>query len=292
MPHAELPATSLFYERRGTGAPLLLIQGMSGTQASWGEPFLRELERHFDLVAYDHRGIGRSAPWRTPFTIVDLAQDARALLDHLGWERAHVLGISMGGMVAQELALEHPERIRTLALGCTYCGGEQAALAGPEILAMFRQAGGGGATPPGGVPATPPPGGVPATPPPGGTPPTPPPSGEGLLGTLAAHLSSGTLARMALAVPAPLGAILLQLQAVGGHDTSARLPGLRVPTLVLHGTRDPVLPAANGELIARLVPDARLELLDGAGHLFWLEQPGRTVELLREHARGSRATAA
>jgi len=274
MPYAELPATSLFYERRGTGAPLLLIQGMSGTQASWGEPFLRALEPLFDLVTYDHRGIGRSAPWRTPFTIVDLAQDARALLDHLGWEHAHVLGISMGGMVAQELALEHPERIRTLALGCTYCGGEQAALAGPEVLAMFRQAWGGGAAGP------------------GGTPPTPPPGGEGLLGTLAAHLSSGTLARMALAVPAPLGAILLQLQAVGGHDTSARLPGLRVPTLVLHGTRDPVLPAANGELIARLVPDARLELLDGAGHLFWLEQPGRTVELLREHARGSQATAA
>ncbi len=283
MPHAELPATSLFYERRGTGAPLLLIQGMSGTQASWGEPFLRELERHFDLVAYDHRGIGRSAPWRTPFTIVDLAQDARALLDHLGWERAHVLGISMGGMVAQELALEHPERIRTLALGCTYCGGEQAALAGPEILAMFRQAGGGGATPPGGAPATPPP---------GGTPPTPPPSGEGLLGTLAAHLSSGTLARMALAVPAPLGAILLQLQAVGGHDTSARLPGLRVPTLVLHGTRDPVLPPSNGELIARLVPGARLELLQGAGHLFWHEQPARVAGLVRAHALGLRSEAA
>ena len=274
MPHAELPATSLFYERRGTGAPLLLIQGMSGTQASWGEPFLRALDREFDLVAYDHRGIGRSAPWRTPFTIGDLARDALALLDHLGWERAHVLGISMGGMVAQELALEHPDRVETLALGCTYCGGEQAALAAPEILAMFRQAGGGGAAGP------------------GGTPPTPPPSGEGLLGTLAAHLSSGTLARMALAVPAPLGAILLQLQAVGGHDTSARLPGLRVPTLVLHGTRDPVLPAANGELIARLVPGARLELLDGAGHLFWHERPEWTAELLREHARGSQATAA
>jgi pimeloyl-ACP methyl ester carboxylesterase len=290
MPHAELPATSLFYERRGTGAPLLLIQGMSGTQASWGEPFLRALERDFDLVAYDHRGIGRSAPWRTPFTIVDLAQDARALLDHLGWERAHVLGISMGGMVAQELALEHPERIRTLALGCTYCGGEQAALAGPEVLAMFRQAWGAGAAGPGGTgPGGTGPGGTGS----GGTGPGgPPPNGEGLLGTLAAHLSSGTLARMALAVPAPLGAILLQLQAVGGHDTSARLPGLRVPTLVLHGTRDPVLPAANGELIARLVPDARLELLEGAGHLFWLEQAGRTVELLREHARGSQATAA
>jgi pimeloyl-ACP methyl ester carboxylesterase len=176
----------------------------------------------------------------------------------------------MGGMVAQELALSDPDRVRTLALGCTYCGGEQAALATPEILAMLRQSWGGADA-------------APAPPAPGA---------EGLLGTLAAHLSSGTLARMALAVPAPLAAVFLQLQAVGGHDTSARLPDLRIPTLVLHGTRDPVLPAANGELIARLVPDARLELLDGAGHLFWLEQPGRTVELLREHARGSQATAA
>ena len=275
MPHAELTATSLFFERRGAGAPLLLIQGMSGTQASWGEPFLRALDADFDVIAYDHRGIGRSAPWRTPFTIADLADDALALLDHLDLERAHVLGISMGGMVAQELALRHPGRVDTLALGCTYCGGEQAALATPEILAMFRQAWGGGGPAPG-------PGGAPA----------PPPSGEGLLGTFAAHLSSGTLARMALAVPAPLAVILLQLQAVGGHDTSARLPGLAVPTLVLHGTRDPVLPAANGELIARLVPAARLELLDGAGHLFWLEQPVRTAALLREHAQGARAEAA
>ena len=280
MPLAELPATSLSFERRGTGDPLLLIQGMSGTQASWGEPFLRALAPDFDLVAYDHRGIGRSAPWRTPFTIADLAEDALALLDHVGFERAHVLGISMGGMVAQELALGHPERIRTLALGCTYCGGEQAALATPEILAMFRQAWGGSAAAGDGGAGDP------------GTPPAPPPGGEGLLGTLAAHLSSGTLARMALAVPAPFGAVLLQLQAVGGHDTSARLPGLRVPTLVLHGTRDPVLPAANGELIARLVPGARLELLEGAGHLFWHEQPLRTAELVRGHARGAQAEAA
>ncbi len=270
MPRAELPATAIHYERRGTGAPLLLVQGLSGTHASWGEPFLRLLERDFDVVAYDHRGIGASAPWRTPFTIADLAADARGLLDHLGWRRAHVLGISMGGMVAQELALSDPDRVRTLALGCTYCGGEQAALATPEILAMLRQSWGGADA-------------APAPPAPGA---------EGLLGTLAAHLSSGTLARMALAVPAPLAAVFLQLQAVGGHDTSARLPDLRIPTLVLHGTRDPVLPPSNGELIARLVPGARLELLQGAGHLFWHEQPARVAGLVRAHALGLRSEAA
>jgi pimeloyl-ACP methyl ester carboxylesterase len=275
MAHAKIDGRDIHYVQRGEGEPLLLIQGMSGSHLSWGDPFLAELERDFALTAYDHRGIGRSSRMAAPFSLVDLAEDAAGLLDALEIDRAHVLGISMGGMVAQELALRHPGRIDTLALGCTYCGGEQAALATPEILAMFRQAWGGAgpASGPGGAPS-------------------PPPSGEGLLGTFAAHLSSGTLARMALAVPAPLAVILLQLQAVGGHDTSARLPGLAAPTLVLHGTRDPVLPAANGELIARLVPGARLELLEGAGHLFWLEQPVRTAALVREHARGSRAEAA
>ena len=111
------------YVRRGTGEPLLLIQGMSGTHASWGEPFLSLLEPHLDLIAYDHRGIGASAPRDGSFTIADLAQDAAGVLDALGIERAHVLGISMGGMVAQELAIAHPERLRTLTIGCSYPGG-------------------------------------------------------------------------------------------------------------------------------------------------------------------------
>jgi pimeloyl-ACP methyl ester carboxylesterase len=195
-------------------------------------------------------------------------------------------------MVAQELALEHPERIRTLALGCTYCGGEQAALAGPEVLAMFRQAWGAGAA---------------------GPRRHRPRRHRPRRHRLRRHPAPAARHRTARACsapsrrtcppgpsrawrspcPAPLGAILLQLQAVGGHDTSARLPGLRVPTLVLHGTRDPVLPAANGELIARLVPDARLELLGRArATCSGSSRPGRTVELLREHARGSQATAA
>src|SRR5215207_2055432 len=96
--------TDLFFERRGEGEPLLLIQGMAGHSLHWGEPFLRELERDFELILYDHRGLGRSAPHEGAFTIADLAGDAAALLDGLGLDDAHVLGISMGGMVAQELA--------------------------------------------------------------------------------------------------------------------------------------------------------------------------------------------
>src|SRR3954468_9521217 len=110
-------------ERSGSGPPLLLIRGMSGTALHWGEPFLRALREDFDVIAYDHRGVGASTRLEGEITIADMAADAAALLDALDISSAHVLGISMGGMVAQELALGWPERVRTLTLGCTYCGG-------------------------------------------------------------------------------------------------------------------------------------------------------------------------
>jgi 3-oxoadipate enol-lactonase len=135
MQTAELATgPTVHYVRRGEGEPLLLIQGMGGNHLSWGEPFLEALEGDFDVVAYDHRGVGRSSRVTDPFTIVELADDAAALLDALGWDSAHVVGISMGGMVAQELALRHPERLRTLTLGCTYCGGEGSALTSNEVF--------------------------------------------------------------------------------------------------------------------------------------------------------------
>src|SRR6201996_5300774 len=122
----------LYWERSGRGEPLLLIQGMSGTHLTWGERFLSRLEPDFDCVVFDNRGIGNSADAAGPFTIADLAADALAVMDAAGLESAHVLGISMGGMTAQELALAAPERLRTLTLGCTYPGGPGSSLADPE----------------------------------------------------------------------------------------------------------------------------------------------------------------
>src|SRR5271163_3493644 len=134
----------LDYERSGAGPPLLLIMGMSGTALSWGEPFLEELRRDFDVIAYDHRGVGASSRLEGPLTIRQMAADAAGLLDALELDSAHVLGISMGGMVAQELALAQPALIRTLALGCTYCGGPGSVHIDPQVLLPLieaRQAG-------------------------------------------------------------------------------------------------------------------------------------------------------
>ena len=117
----------LDYERSGAGPPLLMIMGMSGTALSWGEPFLEDLREDFEVIVYDHRGVGASTPLDGPITIREMAEDAAGLLEALEIDSAHVLGISMGGMIAQELALAHPERMHTLTLGCTYCGGEGSA---------------------------------------------------------------------------------------------------------------------------------------------------------------------
>src|SRR5437764_15066215 len=111
-----------------------MIMGMSGTALHWTEPFLDALRPEFDVIVYDHRGVGASTRLEGPITIEQLAEDAAGLIAALELDSPHVLGISMGGMIAQELALAHPEQVHTLTLGCTYCGGDGSVLAAPEDL--------------------------------------------------------------------------------------------------------------------------------------------------------------
>lgn len=263
MPTVSTPTAELHYERRGSGEPLLLIQGMSGTHLAWGEPFRGALEEQFDVVVFDNRGIGLSAPIDGPFTIAEMAEDTAGLMEALEIERAHVVGISMGGMIAQELAFARPERLRSLTLGCTYCGGPGAQLM-PQENAEKLMAGMA--------------------------------SGDrekAIRASYEVNLSPAFRAEesrfeafheMATTVPAARQTIELQVQAIFGHDTHERLGEIAAPTLIVHGTDDGVLPFANGELIASLMPAARFEPLDGVGHMFWWEQPQRSAELIREHA--------
>src|SRR5207245_11250748 len=111
MALARVGEIELGYERSGSGPPLLLIMGMSGTALHWGEPFLEALRSDFEVIAYDHRGVGSSSRLHGPITIVQLAEDAAGLLAALELDAAHVLGVSMGGMVAQEPAPPHPDRL-------------------------------------------------------------------------------------------------------------------------------------------------------------------------------------
>lgn len=268
MPTATVNGHELHYLQRGEGDPLLLVMGMSGTHLGWGDPFLDELAKDFAVTAYDHRGVGRSSRVDVPFTLAELADDAAGLLDALGIESAHVVGVSMGGMVAQQLALRHPDRVRTLVIGCSYAGGEGSALTPPENGQRLAEAWLSG-------------------------------DRERALRVGWDINVSGPFAErpgeyerwreMALALRVPLAIIMLQIQAIGGHDVSERLGEVSVPTLVVHGTEDRMLPPANSRVIAERIPGARLVELEGVGHLFWWEQPERSAELVREHARAAAA---
>ncbi|MBA3864805.1 MAG: alpha/beta fold hydrolase [Solirubrobacterales bacterium] len=266
MPNVRVAGAELHYERAGSGEPLLAIQGMSGTHMSWGSPFRSLLEQHFDCIVFDNRGIGLSPRITEPFTIAEMAADSAQLLDALEVESAHVLGISMGGMIAQELALAHPERLRSLTIGCSYCGGPGSQLMDPADFQGLAEAMASGS------------------------------QDRVFRAMYELNLSPAfrteedryaEFTAMAEALPVAQRTVQLQLQAITGHDTSARLPGLATPTLVVHGTVDRVLGYPNGPLIAALIPGARLEPLEDVGHMFWWEQPEGAAELVREHALAS-----
>ncbi|HVD39416.1 MAG TPA: alpha/beta hydrolase [Solirubrobacterales bacterium] len=263
MAKVEVGGREFHYERGGEGEPLLLIQGMSGTHVAWGQPFRETLEESFDVVAFDNRGIGLSGPVEGPFTIVEMAEDAGGLLDELGLESAHVVGISMGGMIAQELALAEPAKLRSLTLGCTYCGGPGSQLMPAENAQKLAEGLRSGDR------------------------------DKAIRASYEVNLSPSFRAdedayaafhEMATSVPARKATIELQVQAIFAHDTSARLGEIATPTLIVHGTVDGVLPFPNGEQIASLMPGARFEPLEDVGHMFWWEQPQRSAELIREHA--------
>ena len=124
MPFASLRGLEFYYERVGSGPRLLFINGTGGDLRQQPRFIDGPLSQAFEIVAHDQRGLGQTAKPDVPYTMADYADDAAALLDHVGWERTHVLGVSFGGMVAQELALRHPERVARLVLACTSSGGE------------------------------------------------------------------------------------------------------------------------------------------------------------------------
>jgi 3-oxoadipate enol-lactonase len=260
VPHA-LKRPRLYYERQGSGEPLLLITGFTISAAVF-EPILPLYGERFDCITYDNRGSGRSdaPPW--PTSMPELAADAARLLDALDVQSAHVLGISMGGMIAQELAIRFPERVRGLVLGGTTPGGPRALRPSSRELAALGAAAGGGLR-------------------------------ESRRDWLASWLFSPAFRR---AQPervrellahferhrAPVHGIVAQLWASIWHDTLSRLNRIQAPTLVMHGGGDAMAPVGNARLLASRIPDAELAIVPGAGHAYMLERPGRSLELLTD----------
>lgn len=260
MPYARSAGAQIYWEETGAGPPLLLIQGLGYSARLWYRVAPALAARH-RVISFDNRGVGRSEVPPGPYPVAAMADDALAVLAAAGLERAHVLGVSLGGMVAQELALRHPRAVRALILGCTSFGGVRAVPATPLVLAavaaratMAPEAGARALIPYIYAAATP---------------------RERVEQDVAVRLRD---------YPAPAG-YTAQLKGVVGWESLSRLGGLRAPTLVLHGVEDQLIPPANGRLLAEAVAGARLELLAQASHIFWTDQPERTVATVLEFLR-------
>ncbi len=257
MPMTHHRDTPLFWRSRGSGEPLLLIMGLGYSSDMW-QHVEEALAGRFRVIVFDNRGIGRSGSARGAIDISDMAADAAAVLDAAGEGSAHVFGISMGGYIAQELALSHPDRVDSLVLGCTASLGEGSVFADQEVLDVLMAR--AHMPPEEGVRAM-----IPyiydsATP------------RERIEADMAVRLANWPEAETYLA----------QIEAVGRWSSHDRLDQLHTPTLILHGRNDRLVPPANGELLAKHIPGARLQLLDDASHVFTTDQPGLTVRLVSD----------
>ena len=263
MPRARNGDVGIHWEVRGDGDgdPVLLIMGLGYTLEMWHRVAPALAERYLVLL-FDNRGVGRSDVPPGPYTIPQMAADAVAVLDAAGIDRAHVVGASLGGVIAQELALSYPERVRSLVLACTTCGGPNAVLPEADVISLLASRATQGLE-------------------------------EGFRASVPFIYDAATprerieedlAVRLATVVPAE--GYLSQLLAAVGYDTSARLGSIRIPTLVVHGLSDLLVPPGNGELLARTIPGARLVLLRDASHIMFTDQPETVPEVLVDFLAG------
>jgi pimeloyl-ACP methyl ester carboxylesterase len=262
-----------FWQAHGHGPPLVLINGFAASGRAWPRAWLRSLERRFRVVTFDNRGSGFARYADTPFSIADLADDAVKVMDAADSPVAALFGISMGGMIAQELALRHPERVTRLILAASRP--PNPAFRPPSLqstLMMVR----------------------------------PPLPGESLsryFEKLWSHSAAPGFAEthpeaiaelVAQSLERPTGRAMLiaQARAMTAWGHSDRLAEIDTPTLVVHGALDPLSPVANGRAVAELIPGAPDVELPDVGHLIPQEAPAAALELIDEHLLGAPAQAA
>jgi len=266
---ADANGARLYYEVYGEGEPLLLIPGTGMNHLRWADQ-VPVYAREFKVIVFDPRGTGQSSfPEGVDVTTALLADDAAALLDTLGVDSAHVYGISQGGMVAQEMALRHPEKVRSLILGAATPGGAHAVPAEDWALAALIAVATQGAA-------------------------APQESQQHFLeavfspGYLAEHRAEAIAAFSFNYPQTPSESMIAHMRASASHDTYDRLPSITAPTLVIDGADDPLVPAENSRILAERIPGAELILLEGARHLYIIEKQAETdaavLDFLRRHA--------
>jgi 3-oxoadipate enol-lactonase len=265
MSFVENQGTKIYWDEQGAGEPLLLIMGLSYPSYMWhrSRPVL---SKKYRTIALDNRGVGQSDTPSGIYSIALMASDAAAVLDAAGVEAAHVFGVSMGGMIAQEFALQYPKRVRSLILGCTATGGPHAVQAEPAALQTLMRQGM-----------------------------TPEESKEAIIpfiydaATPRQRIDEDMAIRMEW-YPSPQG-YMGQLQGIFGWESYTRIAQITAPTLVIHGETDRLVPATNSRLIAERIPGAKLVLIPQASHIFETDQPGVAHHAILEFLTSQHARA-
>jgi pimeloyl-ACP methyl ester carboxylesterase len=250
MPGVKVNDIKIFYEMHGEGAPLLLIMGWTASSEDWDPQLLKDLSRFYRVIVFDNRGTGRSDKPDVEYSIGMMTDDVVGLLEAINIQKAHVLGFSMGGMIAQELALRHPEKVSSLILCGTSCGGLNSVQLKQETQRAVS------------------------------TIMNPPPEmkmNEMMMLFMRLIYTTRYIqenkediikAWMSMKYPTPPYVHKRQFQAILDYDSYDQLPDLGVPTLVLTGEEDVMIPPENSGILADRIPDAQLHTFKGAAHMF------------------------
>jgi pimeloyl-ACP methyl ester carboxylesterase len=266
VPVARVNGIDIAYGVAGAGDPLLMIMGFTGARHHW-YGFDKRMSLDFLTITLDNRGAGETSAPDAAYTVPQMADDAIGLLDHLGIDRVHLFGVSMGGMIAQEIALNHPGRVRTLILGCTHFGGTEQVLPAPDVFDRIGVIAGKGAE-------------------------------QATRDILSVNLTPKfmkarpdvveELVRFGLEHRMKKEGFAGQMAAVSLHDTASRLHAITAPTLVIAGDEDELIPPQNSVEIAGRIKQAQITLLPGIGHMFWIEAPEEAEFQIKRFIRAQR----
>jgi len=268
MPKVKVNGININYKVQGQGEPLVLIMGYSGDQTGWMFQ-THAFKKHYRVITFDNRGVGKTDKPSGAYSMKMMADDTAGLMEHLGIKKAHVLGVSMGGMIAQALAINYPERINKLILGCTFAARDETSGLTPEFT---KAVGYGEAYTDDDARSAP---------------------IRKILEALVLSAFNSSLYRIILWFWMKIQIRLMgttgfvgQMEAILGHNTLKDLPTIQAPTLVITGTNDRLIKPSSSEVIAKLIPNAKLVKVEGGSHAFLIEMRGRFNREVLDFLRG------
>ena len=257
MPKARVNGVNVSYKVEGRGEPLVLIMGFAGPRMGWIFQRLA-FRKCFQVITFDNRGVGSSDKPSGPYSMRTMADDTIGLMDHLGIDKAHILGVSMGGMIAQEVAINYPERVRKLVLGCTFARIDDLGGHSADYQKALGLGEGSSTDELRAIPL------------------------RKVLSAVFSLAFNSWLCKMSMVPVSKVYArfmategVAAQLEAILGHNTLDRLHMIKAPTLVITGTQDRLIRPGSSEAIANRIPNARLVGVEGGSHAFFVEMRSR-----------------